>query len=101
MSNQPSIRLAHFSDVHITAKRLGWTHRDWFSKRLTGWVNHRVFGRRYRFRRAEDVLLSLVAELRRQPIDRVIFSGDATALGFEAEFARAAELLGMSDPQRL
>ena len=95
------IRLAHFSDVHITAKPLGWQREDWFNKRLPGWINFAWLGRQHRFRRAEDVLAVLVAELRQRRPDRVIFSGDATALGFESEFARAAALLGMGDEDRL
>jgi 3',5'-cyclic AMP phosphodiesterase CpdA len=95
------IRLVHFSDVHITAKPLGWERGDYFTKRLPGWINFRWLGREYRFRRAEDVLTALVDEFRRLRPDRVIFSGDATALGFEAELARAAALLGMGEPDRL
>jgi 3',5'-cyclic AMP phosphodiesterase CpdA len=90
------IRFAHVSDVHITAQPLGWRRRDWFSKRFPGWINLRLLGRRYRFRRADEVLAALTAELCQRRPDRVIFSGDATTLGFEAEFARAAALLGVS-----
>jgi 3',5'-cyclic AMP phosphodiesterase CpdA len=91
------IRLAHLSDIHITASPLGWTWRDWFSKRYLGWVNFRWLGRRFRFRRAEEVLSALVADLRQRGHDRVIFSGDATALGYESEFKRATKLLGLGD----
>jgi 3',5'-cyclic AMP phosphodiesterase CpdA len=90
------IRLAHLSDVHITARPLGWRRADWFSKRLTGWLNLALLGRARRFRLAEQVLGVLMTELRQRRPDRVVFSGDATALGFEAEFARAAALLGLS-----
>ena len=95
-----SVRLAHFSDVHVTAARAGWTARDFFSKRVSGWFNLRVMGRRRRFASADAVLAALVRELRETRPDRVVFSGDATALGFEAEIARAAELLGLggADP---
>ena len=44
------IKLAHFSDVHLTAPRLGWRVRDLFGKRGTGWVNVRLMGRAHRFR---------------------------------------------------
>jgi 3',5'-cyclic AMP phosphodiesterase CpdA len=88
--------LAHFSDVHITAKPLGWQRRDWFSKRLTGWVNYRWLGRARRFREADEVLAGLVADVCRRRPDHLVFSGDATALGFEAEFARAAALLDLT-----
>lgn len=93
-----TIRLAHISDVHITASPLGWEWRDWFNKRLPGWINFRCLGRGHRFQEAEAVLGKLVAELQKRRPDRIIFSGDATAMGFEAEFTRAAELLKLSSP---
>src|SRR5437764_5167139 len=92
------IRLAHFSDIHVTAAPLGWRPRDWFNKRLPGWINYRWLGRSRRFRAADEVVEALVADLRERRPDRTVFSGDATALGFEAEFARAAELLRLDDP---
>jgi len=92
-----TVRLAHLSDIHLTARPAGWRGADWFNKRFTGWLNLAVFGRAHRFARADEVTAALMAELRQQPPDRVIFSGDATALGFEAECARAAALLGLAD----
>jgi 3',5'-cyclic AMP phosphodiesterase CpdA len=94
------LRLAHLSDIHISAPELGWRWGDWFNKRLTGWVNYRWFGRRKRFVQAEEVLAALMSELRQRPPDHLIFSGDATALGFESEFARAAELLEVQAADR-
>ena len=88
------IRLAHFSDIHVeTPSRWHW--RDWFSKRLTSWANLRLLGRGERFRDADRVLTALRAELRERRFDHAVFSGDATALGFEEESARAATLLGV------
>jgi 3',5'-cyclic AMP phosphodiesterase CpdA len=95
------VRLAHLSDVHITARPLGWHRRDWLSKRFTGWLNVRLLGRGHRFRRADDVLRALMEDMRQDRPDHVIFSGDATALGFEAEFIRASALLGLSAPGAL
>jgi 3',5'-cyclic AMP phosphodiesterase CpdA len=92
------IRLAHFSDIHITAPALEWRPGDWFTKRYPGWFNFRWLGRRYRFRHADHVLAVLAKELRQRAPDRVVFSGDATALGFTSEFRRAADLLGVADP---
>jgi len=97
----PAVRLAHLSDVHITARPLGWRRPDWFTKRFPGWINYRWLGRAHRFRRADEVLAALLTDLRARPPDRVIFSGDATALGFEAEFVRAALLLGVGSPEAL
>ncbi len=92
------VRLAHLSDIHITAPHLEWRRRDYFSKRMAGWINFRWLGRRYRFRRAPEVLQRLMAELRQRRPDHIVFSGDATAMGFEAEFQRAAAILGVGDP---
>jgi 3',5'-cyclic AMP phosphodiesterase CpdA len=101
MSNDPAVRLAHFSDVHVTARPLGWRRRDWLTKRTTGWMNFRWLGRGSRFRQADQVAAALAADLRHGRPDRVIFSGDATALGFEAEFVRAAALLGVGGANAL
>jgi 3',5'-cyclic AMP phosphodiesterase CpdA len=95
-NGQPVVRLAHFSDIHVSAQHPGWRARDWLSKRASGWINLSVLGRAQRFARADEVVLALMAELRGEPPDRVVFSGDATALGFEAEHARAAALLGLA-----
>lgn len=95
------IRLAHFSDIHITAPRLEWRRQDWFSKRLAAWLNLRCLGRGWRFRHSERILQVLAAELRRRPLDYVVFSGDATALGFESELRRATALLGIEPGDHL
>jgi 3',5'-cyclic AMP phosphodiesterase CpdA len=92
-----SVRLAHLSDIHVTAPAV-WRPRDWLSKRLTSWANLRLLGRGRRFAHAERVVEALAEDLRRRGCDRVLFSGDATALGFEEEMARAAHLLGVGRP---
>jgi 3',5'-cyclic AMP phosphodiesterase CpdA len=92
------VYLAHLSDIHITAPTLGWRLRDYFSKRWPGWINFRWLGRGSRFRHADEVLTALSAELPQRRPDRVVFSGDATSMGFESEFRRAAEILGVSHP---
>ncbi len=97
----PPVRLVHFSDIHLAAPSPGWRASDWFNKRLAGWLNLAVLGRASLFTRADEVTAALMAELRRDPPDRVIFSGDATALGFEAEVAWAAKALGLPNGQPL
>ncbi|VTS07876.1 metallophosphoesterase family protein [Tuwongella immobilis] len=94
------IRLAHFSDIHLTVRRLGWTWRDLFSKRATGWLNLKLFGRGARFREAPQVTEALMAELRSRPLDRLVFSGDASMMAFETELAYAAEQLGVGRPDQ-
>jgi 3',5'-cyclic AMP phosphodiesterase CpdA len=91
------IRLAHLSDIHITAPKLEWTLRDWFNKRHAAWMNFAWLGRGKRFGRADEVLTRLMEEIAERRPDRIVFSGDATALGFESEIRRAAELLRIGD----
>jgi 3',5'-cyclic AMP phosphodiesterase CpdA len=62
---------------------------------MSAWINLRLLGRGYRFRRADHVLGVLADELRHRRYDRIVFSGDASAMGFAEEFARAAHLLGL------
>src|SRR5262249_54374331 len=100
-SDTPSVRLAHLSDVHVRVPGCMRWPRHWFGKRLTGWVNLSLLGRGHSFRHAERVLAVLHDELRDRRFDRVVFSGDATALGFEEEVARAAALLGLGHPEPL
>lgn len=100
-SSDNTIRLAHLSDIHITAHPLGWKNADWLSKRMAAWINLRCLGRGFRFRKADEVLTALMADLRQRKPDRVIFSGDATALGFESELIRAATLLGVTEKEPL
>ena len=87
------VRLAHFSDVHLTTRPLGWALHDLRTKRLSGWFHLRALGRGRQFRQAHDVARALVAEFRDRRPDRIVFSGDATALGFVTEFAHAAACL--------
>jgi hypothetical protein len=60
---------------------------------LSAWINLRILGRGYRFRRTDHVLSVLSDELQSGGFDRILFSGDASAMGFEEEVTRAAYLL--------
>ncbi|HEV3237559.1 MAG TPA: metallophosphoesterase [Gemmataceae bacterium] len=95
------IRLVHLSDIHLTNKPLGWTKRDFVNKRVPGWLNFRFLGRGRRFLNAETVLSSLIRSLQAEPPHRIVFSGDATALGFENELMRAAHVFGLTNGQAL
>ena len=87
-------RLAHISDVHVSAVPLGWRVGDTFNKRLTSWLNVR-FRRRSRFIHADAILAAFRADIATRRIDHVVFSGDATSLGFASELTRAAAALGV------
>jgi 3',5'-cyclic AMP phosphodiesterase CpdA len=93
----PPFRFAHISDVHVTVPSR-WRLRDYLSKRLTSWVNLRFRGREKAFPHTRPLLLAFQAELRARLPDLVVFSGDATALGFREEIDAAAELLGVRTP---
>jgi 3',5'-cyclic AMP phosphodiesterase CpdA len=90
---QNSIRLFHISDIHIALDKPGWRANDWFNKRVPGWINARYFGRGKQFENAGRVIERFAEEVRRERPDCLIFSGDASGLGFENEMAHAAELL--------
>lgn len=92
------VRLAHFSDVHLTRRRLGWKGPDLVRKTLSGWVSTTFLGRGRRFRYADRVVDAMLRELRERPLDGLVFSGDASALGFDAEVTAAARRLGAWDP---
>src|SRR5262245_1391781 len=89
------IRLAHISDPHLTTTGLDWRWRDWLSKRSFSWLNLHAFGRGKHFAQADHVLQRLGSELAERNYDRVVFTGDASALGFDAEFRHTARLLGV------
>jgi 3',5'-cyclic AMP phosphodiesterase CpdA len=94
-----SVRLIHFSDIHLTARPRGWTLADLASRRVTGWINWYAFGRAHRFRYADRVAFALIRDIRQRRPDGIVFSGDATFLGFQRELERATELLRVGDPQ--
>jgi 3',5'-cyclic AMP phosphodiesterase CpdA len=92
-----AVHLAHFSDIHLTSRPLGWRVRDAFNKRPTGWVNLALLGRAARFRHANDVTAALRRECGSRGFDQLVFSGDATNLGFPGEFVEAARRIGVGD----
>jgi 3',5'-cyclic AMP phosphodiesterase CpdA len=90
------MRLAHFSDIHLTATPLRLAARDWFGKRGTGWLNARM-GRGKHFRDASRVAQMMADDIRSRRYDHVIFSGDATTLGLRSEFAEVERVLRPTD----
>lgn len=93
--NKRMTRFAHLSDIHLTSPSWEWRLEDWFNKRFAAWFNFRCLGRGNRFSQADVVLEAIRRELDERPPDHVIFSGDATALGFESEIKKAAEKIGV------
>lgn len=87
------MRIAHFSDIHITADtgRIPW--RALFSKRVVGWLNLQLLGRKDDFREAEKITAALVEDIQRIDADHILFTGDLTGLALDSEFERARLLL--------
>ncbi len=94
----PTVHLAHFSDIHVIAPACSWRPRDWFNKRMSAWINLHVLGRGKHFHHTERILTALREEVRQRNFDHLVFSGDATAMGFEEEMCKAAQLLGVGEP---
>lgn len=92
-----STRLVHFSDIHLFEPRARWRIGDYFSKRMTGYVNSRYLPRSQTFRQAARVLELLVEKAYDEHPDLIVFTGDATTLGVEEEFALAARLLRVGE----
>lgn len=86
-------RVVHFSDIHVFHAEAAWRAPDWFSKRLTGWVNLKYLPRGKQFRETLYVLKRLVDDMYARKPDLLLFTGDAASLGVEEEFALAAEVL--------
>jgi 3',5'-cyclic AMP phosphodiesterase CpdA len=95
------LRLAHVSDVHLFCPEARWVPEDLLSRRLTGWLNMTLMRRGRKFRRAAEVLAILVDDVYERRADGLIFSGDATSLGFEEEFALTASLLRLDAPDAI
>jgi 3',5'-cyclic AMP phosphodiesterase CpdA len=95
------LRLAHVSDVHLFCPEARWEPEDLFTRRVTGWINMTLMRRGRKFRRAAEVLGILVEDIYSRRPDALIFSGDATSLAFEEEFALTAKLLRINDADAL
>ena len=93
------LTLLHFSDVHLTVPRLGWRRRDWFSKKVLGWMNVKVLGRGRRFKHATLVATEMIAQAVMKKYDGWLFTGDATKLAFGPEFTQAAKVLRVGEPE--
>ena len=91
-----SLRIAHFSDIHLTTRPLRLAFRDLLGKRATGWINARL-GRGQRFLNSSTIAGRMAAQVRADQFDHVIFSGDATTIGLRAEFDEVDRVLRPND----
>lgn len=87
------MKLAHFSDIHVTLSPLG-AGPGLSGKRLAGTANYYVGGRGRHFRGAEGRIERLLADVDRSEPDHVLCTGDVTQMSWPEEFRRAASLFG-------
>ena len=85
------VRLVHLSDIHLTVPKLEWRQADWFNKRLAAWMNFRCWDGGCVSAMPTMFIERLMADISDRGIDHIIFSGDATALGFATEMQHAAQ----------
>lgn len=85
------MRLAHFSDVHVTRFALDRTST---LKCVAAWAAHLWTGRDRHFRDSDVRIAALLADIDGQRVEHALCTGDLTGISARAEFARAAELFG-------
>lgn len=97
------MRLAHYSDIHVTLGPLTEGPAALLGKRIAGSLNYWVGGRRRHFAGVEDRISRLLADVDAARPDHVLCTGDVTQLSFEEEFRRCAALFGprLDAPDRL
>ncbi|MBI2378902.1 MAG: metallophosphoesterase [Deltaproteobacteria bacterium] len=97
------VRIAHYSDIHVTMPPIGQLRDSLEPKRIVGSLNYYLGNRRGHFRGVEGRIEALLADVDEQSIDHAICTGDLTAMSFEAELERAAALFGdrLGRPERL
>jgi len=84
------MRVLHFSDVHLALGLRRIPLVDWTAKRMAG-VANLLRGRGRHFEDVPGRLEELASLATAEGVDVVVFTGDMTALGTEAEFAAARD----------
>lgn len=85
-----TMRILHFSDIHLPLRLGTVPFRDWMGKRLIGGANL-LLGRAEYFAEARQKMIALDRFRRELPVDLVICTGDYTALGTSAELKAARQ----------
>jgi len=87
-----SLRILHFSDIHVNIQIRHMHWKKWFSKRAIGAINL-LRGRASYFDETEEKLTALLRFKEENDIDIIINTGDYTALGLRSELILARQLL--------
>jgi len=90
---RPPLKIAHFSDIHITAPSSEIALRNLLSKRVLGWINLTLLRRGHHFADGERILGAFIEDIDQVRPDHVVSTGDLTALSLPGEFETARRLL--------
>lgn len=88
------VRLAHFSDIHVTLSPLGMPWRQLGGKRAAGVLSYYAGGRGRRFGGVNQRISALLEDVDAQQVDHALCTGDLTAVSFQQEFETCAQLFG-------
>src|SRR5690606_18459416 len=88
-----TVRIAHFTDIHVTARPADIHWRSLLGKRVVGWANLRFLGRAAASADCGPGIEAFVAALLDANPHHVLFTGDLTGLSLPSEFERAHKLL--------
>ncbi|MCA2981628.1 MAG: metallophosphoesterase [Myxococcaceae bacterium] len=93
------MKLAHFSDVHVTRFPLAG---GFALKRLAAVASYTLAGRGRHFEGSDERIAKLLAHVDAQQVDHALCTGDLTGVASDEELARAAELFGprLEQPER-
>jgi len=84
-----TVRIAHFSDLHVLSLA-GVPPTRFLNKRFTGYLNLRL--KRHHVHKTAYVR-AIAREVKQAKIDHVVVTGDLTNLALEPEFRACAKLL--------
>src|SRR5687767_3206409 len=86
------MRLAHFSDPHVTISPLDEPLGLLHLKRALGTVNYFGGGRWRHFQGSAERMTRLLQDVDAQNVSHVLCTGDLTTMSFDREFQRMARL---------
>lgn len=95
------MKIAHFSDCHVSCRLRPGLLPSLLSKRMTGLINLYT-RRRYQLFNSEKNLYKVMKDIKARKPDFIVFSGDVTAISLKDEFSRAREIIyNFIEPDRL
>ncbi len=96
------MKLAHYSDIHVTLSPVGQGLKTVLGKRAMGTLNYYVGGRKRHFDQAEARIRLLLEDIDGQQVDHALCTGDITQMSYEEEFELCQKAFGerLSQPER-